>query len=163
MMLQVYVWCVAVWGISSHIEAGEPVVVGFRVNGPRGSLTGAEVFRHRAVPSDDWAQKLRAMTAHLETVLKQDRPDALVVRSLDWSPATRREAVARKRYQVDGAILSASRRQVEIVESRSGKELGTLCSSSKAAVEAEATSAFGADWKDAGAAAIGALVLAGQA
>jgi hypothetical protein len=153
----------SVWGIWSHLEAGEPVVVGIRVNGPRGSMSGAEVFRHRASPSDDWAQKLRAMTADLETALRRDRPDGLVVRALDWSPAARREDFARKRYQLEGAILAAARRHAGIVESRSGRELGSLCRSNKATVEAEASSAFGDRFKEAGAAAIGALVLAGQA
>src|SRR6266508_4160377 len=147
----------SVWGIFAHIESGEPVVVGVRVNGPRGSLTGKEVFRHRSSPNDDWSQKLRALTAHLETALKQDTPDALVVRSLDYSPATRREEVARRRYQVEGAILAAARRHVEIVDSRSGRELGALCGSKKAAVLAEAAAAFGDELQDAGAAAIGAL------
>lgn len=153
----------SVWGISANIEAGEPLVVGIRVKGPRGSLSGSEVFRHRSTPTDDWSQKLRALTAHLETALNQDRPNAIVVRSLDWSPAARREEVARRRYQVDGAILAAARRHVEIVDSRSGRELGTLCGSNKAGVMAEAESAFGADLADAGAAAIGALVLTGEA
>jgi hypothetical protein len=153
----------SVWGISAHIESGEPVVVGIRVSGPRGSLKGKEIFRHRSSANDDWSQKLRALTADLETALRQDRPDALVVRSLDWSPATRREQVARKRYQVDGAILAVARRQVDIVESLSGKELGTVCGSNKKAVMAEASSAFGEDLANAGAAAIGALVMAGQA
>jgi hypothetical protein len=59
-------------------------------------------------------------------------------------------------------ILAAARRHVDIVDSRSGKELGSLCGSNKNAVQAEASAAFGSGLKDAGAAAIGALVLAGQ-
>lgn len=153
----------SVWGISSHLESGQPVVVGIRVNGPRRSLSGKEVFRHRSNPNDDWAQKLRAIAADLETVLQRDRPDAVVLRVMDSSPASRREQVARKRYGVDGVILAAARRHVDIVDSRSGKELGSLCGSSKNAVQAEASAAFGGGLKDAGAAAIGALVLVGQA
>src|SRR5436305_821488 len=117
----------SVWGISGHLEAGEPVVVGIWANGPRGSLKGQEVFRHRSSPNDEWSQKLRALTADLETALKRDPPDAFVIRSLDWSPATRREEVARRRYQIDGALLAAARRHVEIVDALSGRELGALC------------------------------------
>jgi hypothetical protein len=64
---------------------------------------------------------------------------------------------------VDGAILVAARRHVEIVESLSGREIGILCGSNKAGVLAEASAAFGDALSDAGAAAIAALILAGQA
>jgi hypothetical protein len=151
-----------VWGVSSNLEGGEPLVVAVELQGPRGSLSGGEVFRHRTNPKEDWAQKLRALTADLETTLKRNPPDALVVRAMDWW-AKRKEELTRKRYQIEGAILAAARRHVDPVESKSGKELGNLCGGNKQDVETEAAEAIGEELKEAGAAAIGALVLAGQA
>lgn len=152
----------AVWGISSNLEKGEPVVVGVELQGPRGSLAGREVFRHRGDPKEDWAQKLWALTSDLETTLRHQPPEALVVRAMDWAPK-RKEATTRKRYQIEGAILATARRHVERVESRSGRELGDLCDANKAEVEKEAAAVLGDELKEASAAALGALVLAGRA
>lgn len=137
-------------------------MLGVEVEGPRNSMLGREVLRHRSDPNQEWAKKLRSLVADLDTALRGSSPDALVVRSMDWAGA-RRESTARIRYQVEGAILAVASRYVDVVQSRSGREIGDICGSSKQAVDSEASAVFGDQLKEAGAAAIAALVLAEQA
>lgn len=150
------------WGIACHIEGGEAVVVAVEIDGPRDGPNGSQVFAHRTNPKDDWPQKLNLLAADLDTQLRRVRPDALVVRSLDWTPS-RREAPTRQRYQVEGAMLAVARRYIELVRGQSGREIGQTCGSTKQAVEDEAEETFGASLRQAGAAAISALVLAEEA
>jgi Holliday junction resolvasome RuvABC endonuclease subunit len=152
----------SVLGISCRVQRGEFEVVGVLAKGPRDSIGAREVFRHRSDPSEDWAQKLRSLTSHLETTLRQLAPDAVVIRALDWI-RNRKEAITRMRYQIDGAILSVARRHVGVVQSHSGKELGALSDTKKAALEEEAAEVLGGDMKEAVAAAIGGLVLVEEA
>lgn len=151
----------AVWGISSRLEAEQPVVVAIEATGPRGGLKGREAFRHRANPNVAWAEKLRELAAHLDAALQRDRPEAVVIRSMDWTKF-RKEAVARPRYQVEGVLLEVSARLGVPVESHSGLSIGKLLGTSKADAEAEALAAFGAE-PEAGAAAMAALHRIGQA
>lgn len=151
----------AVWGIACRLEAEQPVVVAIEATGPRGALTGREAFRHRANPDISWADKLRELAAHLEASLQRDRPEAIVVRSMDWTKL-RKEAVAKPRYQVEGVLLEVSARLGVPVEAHSGLSIGKLLGTSKAEAEAEAKAAFGSE-VEAGAAAIAALERIGQA
>lgn len=149
----------AVWGIACRLEAEQPVVVAIEATGPRGALTGREAFRHRANPDVPWAEKLRELAAHLDAALQRDRPDAVVVRSMDWTKL-RREAVAKPRYQVEGVLLEVSARLGVLAEAHSGLAIGKLLGTTNA--EAEAQTAFGSE-VEAGAAAIAALQRIGEA
>ena len=137
-------------------------MIGVQLDGPRFSLSGKEVFRHRTNPKEDWSQKLLGLAADLDTTLRKGPPNALVVRRIDWTQF-RKENVTRARYEIDGTILSTARRHVEIVDSKSGGELGKLCDSDKESLEHEAAQLLGDELKQAVAAGIGALVLVGQA
>ncbi len=151
----------SVIGIGCRLDKGEAVVVGVQVTGPVASCSGVEVFRHRTDPQDSWAQKLALLANDLDTQLARLTPEAIVVRSMDWS-AARREQTVRPRYQVEGVILAIARRRLPDVEARSGREIGTLCRSSKPEVESLAAAhLLGLD-RDAATAAIGALFLVGQ-
>jgi len=151
----------AVWGIACRLEAEQPVVVAIEATGPRGALTGREAFRHRANPDVPWAEKLRELAAHLDAALQRGRPDAIVVRSMDWTKL-RREVVAKPRYQVEGVLLEVSARLGVLAEAHSGLAIGKLLGTTKADAEAEAQTAFGSE-VEAGAAAIAALQRIGQA
>jgi hypothetical protein len=152
---------VAVWGIACRLEAEQPVVVAIEATGPRGSLSGREVFRHRANPDVPWAEKLRELAAHLDAALQRARPEAVVVRSMDWT-RFRKESVARPRYQVEGVILEVGSHLGVLVEPHSGKSVGKLLGTTKDAAEDEARLAFGSE-VEAGAAAIAALQRIGKA
>lgn len=151
----------AVWGISCHLDRGEPTVVAMSATGPRSSLSGEEVFRHRANPKVTWGEKLRELAAHLEAALFRAKPDAVVVRSMDWTKF-RKESTARPHYQVEGVLLEVATRLGVPTQALSGKEIGKLLGTTKAQAEAEAKVVFTAD-EDAGAAAIAALTIVGQA
>lgn len=151
----------AVWGISCHLEHAEPVVVAISATGPRGALRGEEVFRHRANPKVSWGEKLRELASHLEATLERAKPDAVVVRSMDWT-RFRKESTARPRYQVEGVLLEVATRLGVPTQALSGQDIGRLLKTTKALAEAEAKGAFGGD-EDAGSAAIAALALVGQA
>ena len=151
----------AVWGISCHLDGGAPVVVAVGATGPRGSLVGTEVFRHRANPKVSWGEMLRELAAHLEAALQRAKPDAVVIRSLDWTKF-RKETTSKPRYQVEGVLLEVATRFNVPTAAMSGLEIGRLFKTTKAVIQAEAATAFGGD-EDAGSAAIAALELAGQA
>lgn len=143
------------WGIACHIDKDQPVVIAIEATGPRAALQGREVFRHRGNPNEAWAEKLRFLTADLEAAIDRERPDAVVVRSMDWT-RMRRENLTRARYQLEGAVLAAAARHVAQVEALSGDAIGRRLAATKAAIEAEAARAFGGD-AAAGAAAIAGL------
>jgi hypothetical protein len=153
---------VGVWGLGCNIDRGDFIVIGLGVEGPRGAPTAREVFRHRSNAREDWAQKLRSLASDLEAQIRIAPPDAIVLRSLDWAPR-RSEGPTRLRYQVEGALLLTARRHVPVVEGHSGREIGVICGCTKPQIEAEAVAAFGAAARDPGAAALAALVRAGQA
>ena len=151
----------SVWGVAATLEGGV-VVTAIGARGPRAAITFGEVFQHRSDPNDDWPQRLRTLTDALDTQLRLGSPTAAVIRALDWWPR-RGEDVNRKRYGIDGALLSTFRRRVPIVAAMSGRELAVLCGLRKEALIAEARLVFGNDRIEAGCAAIGALILAGEA
>lgn len=151
----------SVWGISCHLDDGAPVVVAISATGPRGALNGTEVFRHRANPKVSWGQMLRELAAHLDAALQRAKPEAVVVRSLDWI-RFRKESTSRPHYQVEGVLLEVATRLDVPTAAMSGLEIGRLFKTTKAIIQAEALATFGGD-EDAGGAAIAALALAGQA
>ena len=147
-----------VWGIGCRVKAGQAVVVGVEVEGPRDSATGRRVFKHQSNPKEDWALKLELLASDLDTELRKSPPDAVVVRSMDHT-LSRRDQVTRPRYQIEGVVLAVARKYVAVVQAHSGKEIGVLCKSNKAAVEEEARLRFPGEDVEAGAAAIAALVV----
>jgi len=151
----------AVWGIASRLDTEQPLIVAIEASGPRSAATGHEVFRHRGDPNIPWSSKLRELAAHLDEALKRATADAVVIRSMDWT-RFRKEAVARPRYQVEGVLLEVAARRGVPVEALSGLAIGKLLGISKADAEDEAKRAFGSEL-EAGAAALAALVKAGQA
>jgi hypothetical protein len=153
----------AVWGIAATIRAGEVLVVGIEVHGPRSNPTATEVFRHRMTITDDWAQALRTLSSNLDTTIHRLNPTAVVIRALDHSPSARGEAFVRLRHQIDGVLLVTAREHSNIVQTKSGREIGEICGGKKSEAETEAVDRFGPRYKDSGAAGIAALVLAGEA
>lgn len=151
-----------VWGVECHIEAGQPVVTALAVDGPRLSASGSVVFHLRSAPIEDRAQQLRSLAAAFETQLSASLPSAVVIRSIDWNRFTK-ETTTRPRYQVEGVLLAAARRHVELVEAAHGRAIGDILGYSKAAAEAEAAERFGGEHMQAGSAALAALVRAGEA
>src|ERR1700730_4993525 len=130
------------WGIACNIESGDPVVVAVSASGDVEELSGQEVFRHRSVPGEDWAQKLRGIEADLDTAIRRGPPDAIVIRSMDLNKF-HKEGPNRKPYQVEGILLAVARRHTDLVECRTGKEIGEVCGMSKAEAEAKAAAVFG--------------------
>ncbi|MEK6225268.1 MAG: hypothetical protein AABM40_03135 [Chloroflexota bacterium] len=139
------------------------MVTAIEARGPRTAITFHEVFQHRADPNDDWPQRLRTLTDALDTQLRIESPAAAVIRALDWWPK-RAEDVSRKRYGIDGVLLTTFRRRVPIVAAKSGQELAVDCGlKKKDELVQEARGFFSKEQLEAGCAVIGALVLAGEA
>jgi hypothetical protein len=152
---------VVVWGVSSRIADGRPVVVGVEVSGSRIAPAGRAVFDHRGDPGD-MARALLLLAQHLEQELAKSPPRVVVVRAMDWFLA-RRESVARPRLQVEGVLLEASRRSVPTVVALSGKDIGRVCGLEKAQIKAEAARLLPGLDEDAAMAGLAALAIGEKA
>lgn len=148
-----------VWGIASRIEKGSPVVVGLELAGAREAPDARQVFLHRCEATDR-ARALMLLANDLEHELGKQPPSVVVIRAMDWSQARPRENVARPRLQVEGVLLSVTRRVVPVVQALSGKEIGDLLGVSKPDAEAEASRVLSGFDRDAAMSGLGALLLA---
>jgi hypothetical protein len=133
-------------------------VTAIQVEGPASQPTGTKAFEHAAASIEDWAHALRSLASDLDTALRRATPEAIVIRSLDYAP-NRGERVTRTRYQVEGVLLTTARAHTAVAEARSGREIGEICGSRKADVEADAARFFGAEMRESGSAALAALKL----
>lgn len=150
------------WGLTCEIRGADAIVTAVIASGSRETPVTIDVVSHRTNPHEDWAQKLRLLIADLHTQWRRKPPKAVVIRTLDWA-RNRREGPTRQRHQVEGAILAAAREHSSVVVSKSGKEVGSICGTTKADIEQEAAAVFGAKNKEAGGAVLAALVLADEA
>lgn len=147
-----------VWGISSHVKGNDCTIVILSVHEQDGRLVGEAILRHKTSPGEDWPQKLHGLTTHIETLLKNDTPAAVVMRSMDYFGQQRR-TVVKARYRIEGAVIVTVRRAVARTEARSGEEIGNILDMGKAQSQAEAERLFGKDYIEEGAAALAALKL----
>ena len=146
--------------MSCHLEDERPVVIGVEARGPRGSMAGRVVFEHPAGDDESWPLALRSLESDLHGALKRERPSAVVVRSLNFHNR-QKVGVVRPHYQVEGVLLLVAGQHVGLVEALDGKSIGRVARSSWEAAKAEAA-VLGKD-RDAAAAALAALILAGEA
>jgi hypothetical protein len=151
-----------VWGISVHIERGNPVVVGVELTGSAEAPTGRETLVHRC-EMGDVARALLLLANDLDQELKKVPPSVVVIRAMDWFQA-RREKVARPRLQVEGVLLAVARRHVPLVKAYSGLEISRLLGSdvSKGDIEDMARRLLSGLDHDAAVAGLGAMALAGR-
>ena len=147
-------------GLSAKTPEGRPHVVGVVLERIDGQLECEEVFQFNADAQQDFALQLASLGSALESKLPSVNADVVVVRTLDYSPRRRRDRDIAAHYATEGILLAVSRRQVELTLRLRGKEIGDRVRRSKEAAEAEAAKLCGDRQKDAGAAALAALILA---
>jgi hypothetical protein len=151
-----------VWGVYCRQEDERPVVMVVSAE-EAGEPRLAEVLNFPASEHDDRASQLHAIARAFATKVKDTRPTAIVVRSLDKMVGRqRKDTVTRLHYQVEGVLLEVSKRNVETVVALNGKEIGQCLGRTKAEVEADAAAILGKDLKEAGAAALAARDLAAK-
>jgi hypothetical protein len=123
-----------------------------------GVLQRERILEHWAGQADDEVLQLRGLAARVETLLVTQPGDAAVVRRMDWTGTVKREVVA-KRGQAEGVVAATLRARIPNCRLASGKEIASLCGGTKADIEAAAVLALGADYKEAGSAALAALAI----
>lgn len=117
------------------------------------------MFRHLSDPNEDFALQLSSLALALTSDLPDIAPDAVVVRSMDWSKFVK-SGVQQKKYGTEGVLLATARRSVRLTESLDGRQIGQRAGSTKDEVENRARIIFGDSLVDAGIAALEALRLA---
>lgn len=150
-------------GLACRVEGGQPVVGIVRLY----QLTPeprVETFRIIPLRHHDRAQQLLNLGADLETQLKDEKPSAIVVRTVEaWGGGQRtpHEPSTRVRLWVEGVLLSVARRYTDDVRALTGQAIGQACGRSKAEVEGQARTLveLKPELVDAGAAALAGLAL----
>ena len=147
-------------GLACSLEAGHPRVRGVLVEFRDGDAVASSVFNHLGNPQTEFAQQLVDLADALRSQLPDISPDAVVIRSIDWTP-NRREEFVQKRYSVEGVLVETARRAVERTFALNGRLVAQRCGGSKEEVEARALALVTDDrLKDAAAAGLAALRLA---
>jgi hypothetical protein len=155
-------------GLSSRVVDGHPVVLGVRV-GRDGAAFGAEiVINHRPVRHSAWPDKLALVAGEVETYLRQNKTDSVVVKTIEQRTpvgAPKLDDASRMRLHLEGVLLVTAQPLVPIVQVLNGQELGHLFGSDKATIEAEGVRLVGKrkELVEAAAAGIGAVLLAESA
>lgn len=143
---------------------GHPIVVAVRLDRGADGLTATKVVDHRPVRHSSWPDKLALVAGEVETLLRIDQPEAVVVKTMEARTpvgAPKLDDASRMRLHVEGVLLLAAQAHAPIVEVLTGQELGRLVGGDKASVEAAATALVGKkkEVMEAAAAALGALAL----
>jgi len=126
-----------------------------------GQVQHEEVLRHRTNPGEDLPKKLANIQADVEATVKGTAATVAIVRAMDRPPfGQRKQSTNEPRLQMEGVVLATLRREITVVQPRTGKEIGDLCGASKDEVAADARQRFGADLQEAGMAALAALRVA---
>jgi hypothetical protein len=148
-------------GLHCAIQNGRPRVVGVLAEGtPAGTVEAKQVFSHISDAQEDLPLQLANLSTALASLLPGLAADAVVVREMDYFKFTR-NAVSQMHNQAVGVLLAIARDRCETTRLMSGRDIGTVHGTSKAQAEKEAADLVGQDQKEAGAAALAALKLAG--
>lgn len=148
-------------GFSLALREGRPRLICARAAQSDGrEPTLAVILEHWADRSEDETLQLRNLAARIETLLVTESGDAAVIRRMDWTGTMKRELVA-KRGQAEGVTAAVVRGRVSACRLLAGSDIARLCDTSKADIESRASAVVGNEAKEAGAAALAALVLAG--
>jgi hypothetical protein len=145
-------------GISVHLKAKLPVVTVVEAVGPRADLQLTRALVQPPSPGD-LALTLRELLAALRTLYTTEAPGAVVIRSINLIGGT--PTVRRTHHQVEGVLLAVSRETVSRVEAMDNQAIARTCRGTWAETLAS-VARFQTD-PDASAAALAALVLAGEA
>lgn len=116
----------------------------------------SDVFVHRTAAGEDQALQLRSVGDALATRLTDLGASAVVVRRADFHSAARLTENSSLRLRTEGVLLATARAKVLVVACLNGREIGEVCGSSKAEVEAMAEELHGTTALQATCAAIAA-------
>src|SRR5216683_3360559 len=147
-------------GLHCNIHQGRPRVVGVLIRrNAAGELKGAQEFSHLSDAQENFPLQLKNLASALESRLPMLGADGIVVRTMDYSPAIKRQQLA-QHSMVAGVLVASSRRHCDLTRTLTGRDIGSTLGSSKAAAEAQAANLVGDALREAGAAALAALSLA---
>src|ERR1700687_4736111 len=154
-----------VWGVSCTLDDKELLVVILElVEKDDGELQHAEMMRQRTTQVENHAKKLANIKADVDATVKGTTATVAVVRAMDRPPFGRgRQSTNEPRWQMEGVVLAALRREIPIVRPHNGKEIGAICGMSKDEITADARARVGAERQEAGMAALAALRIAKKA
>jgi len=153
---------VAALGLYPFIEGGRFTVVGVTISGTEPNLTGKEVFRYRADAQEDHPLQLAGLMGAFSAALGAIAPEAIVVRSMDFSGRSGGLTVEKAtKLEVEGILLAVSRRAVAKVEKLRGNDIALKLGTNKLTAENRAEAIFASKGlREVGAAALAALELA---
>lgn len=150
-----------VLGISIQVNKEVPTVRMVVLSGTRDSPTLVRTLSHTGRKDADLAQRLVELMHDLESLIRDNKPTCVVVRSPDKSPKPPKASASRIRGEFDGVALAVAREQVSKVVEMPGVALATSCGTNKEGILAEGASLAGdTKFADATAAALAALILA---
>jgi len=153
-------------GIVCSIKNGRPVVSGIVLEATDDGEKLVDSFELVADRREDFPQQLATLLEDLQSKFaateKHDWPDAVVVRAMDfYRGRSNLGDTAQKRYAAEGVALAVARSRVRQTVWLTGLEVGNKCGASKDAAEARGLEIVPSGPKEAAAAALAALRVAG--
>lgn len=131
-----------------------------------GTLESPALIRattHPGRKQADQPQRLVELMHDLDSLVRDNKPDAVVVRGPDKAPAKPAVATTRTKGQFDGVALAVARETIAVTAELPGVMLGTTCGTSKEEILKKGAQVAGdSSFADAGASALAALVLAAK-
>jgi hypothetical protein len=118
----------------------------------------SKAFSYVASPNDTEAMQLDKLYRSLESQLPLVKPDAIVIRTMDFTLKPRTDVITR-RGRIEGVLGAASQAACHSTHFLNGRRVGEVCGGSKSDVEHRAATAIGDALKEPGAAALAGLVV----
>jgi hypothetical protein len=106
---------------------------------------------------EDRAKQLRDIAETVSARIRTLEPDIVVVRRADQSPRASNQEGPRIRLMATGAVAAAARLLVPRTSIRDGKQCGEVCGTSKASIDADASTLVPERLQEAAAAALSGL------
>jgi hypothetical protein len=149
-------------GLWGEIERGRPRVAGVAVErDSSGRLRGTLVLQHLSDSNDDLALQLHALSLDLASKLSVLKPDAIVVRTMDYPGVRAKQGIVQLRSNIEGVLLAVGRGECSVVKALRGKDIAAVCGGTKMDIDAQAAKELVAAAPEASAAAMAALTLTG--
>jgi hypothetical protein len=147
-------------GLHTTVKDGHPTVNGVVLERQGSDLVGSLEFTWHANPQEDEALQFADLFGAFSSALPSLNVDAVVVRTMDHGPATRRTTELACKYGVQSLLLAVARPTVKRTARLRGIDIGTRCGTDKATVDKQAAGIVGEQLREAGAAAVAAVVWA---
>lgn len=125
-------------GIRVHIDKGQPAVAAVLLEGTKSAATMVEPFLLTTNETTTVEQIQDLASALKNRLIGLGEVEGVAIRRADFSPSSKKEG-PKTRLLVEGAMIKASREQVESTSCASARDLAQTCGIKKAEMDAQGT------------------------